>query len=257
MADILTDPVAAFPVGHKVTAGEWGQLLQHGNPDPRRWGFADDCFFLPDTATTGMLLDGGVASAVSGAGAAVAMGAVAAANPGILDLATGTTTTGRAGLLSTQVAMLVVGGGVLRYRAVIKIPTLSTSGERFTVRGGFGDSISAAPTDGVHFDYVDNVASGAYRIVAEAGGTPTAVNGTTAVGTTFDLIEIIVAAGGGSAQLYLNNVLEATVSSGMPSSSQSFGLMPLSVIKSVGTTTRSVQIDMYDYSQEMTTARTA
>lgn len=90
---------------------------------------------------------------ISGTGASISQTIANKFRPGIMNLAVGTTTTGRAGLI-TNSAALEFGGGALVFRTVLGLPILSASGDEYAVLVGFQDTVTAVnQTDGLYFLY--------------------------------------------------------------------------------------------------------
>jgi hypothetical protein len=91
-------------------------------------------------------------AAVSGTGTAGNTNVTGVANhPGIDQIETGTTATGRAAIQTALTAFLL-GGGSAVFETVVRIPTLPDGTQSFAFRIGFGDSVSADFADGVYFE---------------------------------------------------------------------------------------------------------
>lgn len=94
---------------------------------------------------------------VAGAGAAVADMQGEDGHPGIVELQTGTTATGRSAYSVHQNNMVALVGpsGVIEYGHVItfRIPILSAVAEEFSFRGHFWDTFTGDAVDGVYIEY--------------------------------------------------------------------------------------------------------
>lgn len=96
---------------------------------------------------------------VSGTGASGSLlAAVAPNHPGQLQLSTGTTTTGRAGLVKANPNTVLRIRPATRtvFEVCLRVPILSTSVQRFAVRVGFGNRVPSVsggrPTNGTWFE---------------------------------------------------------------------------------------------------------
>lgn len=170
---------------------------------------------------------------VSGAGAGVLFGDTDVTRPGVLDLTTGTTTTGRATLImggSTAGNSIVLGPGAdVFFDTSVKIEVLSDGTNTFTVRTGLNDSISGAGTDGVWFQ------AGAVNwecVVASGGGggtSDTEDSGVAIVANTFYRLEFDILSG--------TNVEPAFRIDGVPVCAATTGRVP-------NGTARATQVNM-------------
>lgn len=206
-----------------------------------------------------VVLEGGLMQVVSGAGAQVTSSTDDAGRPGIITLETGTTTTGAASVLTgggggTSNGILL-GGGRWYFRADVRGVTLSDGTQRYTVRSGFGD-VAGEPTDGVFFRYVDNVSSGAWVAVCRANAVETTASTGVAFGTEWQRLEIEVSPAANQARFWINGALVATITSNIPSgASRQTGVLPLSIVKSAGTTSRTVRLDFVHVRGQLTAPR--
>jgi hypothetical protein len=109
----------------------------------------------------------------SGTGAGGSSTAGGAGHPGQVTLTTGTTTTGAAlvGANDNGTPFLFGNGDYWRFESVVKVPTLSTGGESFTVKVGMTDNGANAPTDGCWFSYTHSESSGNWQGNCATGGT--------------------------------------------------------------------------------------
>lgn len=138
-------------------------------------------------------------------------------------------------------ANIVLGAGILRIPFRFRCPTLSTSGERFSISIGLRDVFNAAVTDGVYVVYSDNVGSGKLGITSVVAGVANTVTGSTAlVANTFVSGYLEINAGGTQADLYLAGTLSVSTASALPTAAMILGSV---IFKSVGTATRTLDID--------------
>lgn len=193
-------------------------------------------------------------TAASGTGAAGNTSIAGDSNhPGIVQIETGTTTTGR-GAFQSNLSTIRLGGGAAVFEGLARIPTLPDGTESFAFRIGFGDSVSADMTDGVYFELTQ--ADSDWQCKTANNSTRTTYDtGQAAAANTWTRLRIEVNADGTEANFYIDGTLRATISTNIPTgASRQLGVMS-GVIKSAGTTERTAQID-YVYAQiEFTTAR--
>lgn len=195
----------------------------------------------------------GMAAAVSGTGASVTGGTAPAGRIGVTEITTGTTTTGRSAVQSTVTAVLL-GGGRHRYRIDANVPTASDGTDTFTVHLGYFDNLGSEPTDGVCFRYTHGTNSSRWECVTRSNGSETATDSGVGLSAgTFRVFEIEANAAGTSVAFYIDGVLKATHTENIPTGSgreMGFGAR---ILKSAGTTSRSVQLDLIAWSFEPST----
>jgi SO2946-like, C-terminal domain len=164
-------------------------------------------------------------------------------HPGVVTMSTSTSATGRASLRTDHQAILLDPASDLTVAEwVLKIPTLSTGSERYQLRAGFLDVESGAPTDGVYFEYDDSVGA-FWRIGARSGssGTPSNTATTVAINTWYTLrVELT---GVTSAEFLINGISVGTVSTNIPTGTGHELGLSMHIVKSVGTTARTVLVD--------------
>lgn len=188
----------------------------------------------------------------------------ASTHPGVLTLGTGNSTNNRItmyksiaqiGSVTTDLtASIILGGGALTLQWFCKIPTLSTAGDRFTIRIGLGDTAHTAQANGCYFEYVDNVNSGKWQIITAKASVLTTNNTTTTVDTGWHSYKIVVNAAASSVAFYIDGtqVANSPISTNIPTAA----VTPLVIInKSAGTNERTLAIDLYTLNQVLTTAR--
>jgi hypothetical protein len=181
-------------------------------------------------------------------------------NPGIITLNTGSAnSTGVivfGGLAGATTGSIGLGGGVVTLDFIVAIPTLSTGTQRFLVRLGLGNNLGTAtntPAQGCYFEYIDNVNSGAWTITNKGAGTSTANTANTA-DTSFHTLRVQVNAGATSVSYYYDGVQvsNSPIATNVPTQT----LCPfIQIIKSVGTTARSVSCDYINLNIALTTPR--
>lgn len=148
----------------------------------------------------------------------------------------------------------------LSYECVLAVETLSTGTEEFMVEAGL---VGNAPGYGAHFRYQRTVGGAKWIAVTEDNATETAVvlDGTTQGGvatvdagniTAYSLpnsgffrLKVVIESSDGThtnaeAKFYVNGTLVATLDTNMPSHSLAGSI---NIIKSAGTTNRSLAVD--------------
>lgn len=216
--------------------------------------------FWSDTGTT--TVGEGLFETKSGTDAATdSLAALVTDNAvGIVQSSTGTTATGRAGVGGYAAAMYF-GDGATVWEARVRVPTLSTGTERYQLVVGFMDTMTAAnQVDGAFFAYDEGGvgnglgASANWRAVTTSNSTRSNADTTIAVAAaTWYRLRIEVNAGGTEAKFYINGTLRATLTTNIPTA-RTFGFGHL-IIKSVGTTARTFDVDYMAFHKEFTTPR--
>lgn len=188
----------------------------------------------------------GLQTSVSGTGAAVSR-VIAGGDIGQANLATGTTTSGRAGIGSTSLTMIATYGGVSLFQGGVFTDPVSDGTNRYTVRVGCLDSLSAEPNNGAYLKYADNNNGGKWEaICADNGVRTTGDTGLTHASTFTPYCAILVYINQKYADFYIGNnktmawaVRVSGVGNLGDGSNRAYGY-GASIIKSLGTTSRSV-----------------
>lgn len=189
----------------------------------------------------------GLQTSLSGAGAAIAPVSYLS-HPGIARLSTGTTTTGQIQLRCPSTCF-GVGSGRMRMGSLVRVSTLSDGTDTFTAGVGFksfdgGWQALAATGNSLVVRYNHGTNSGKWQAASSNGGTSaTADTGITVTANQWYWIEIDVAADWSEAKFYINGVLTATLNTSMPTGSM--GYHAAGILKGVGTTARTIEIDFF------------
>lgn len=241
------------------SGGTWGRLPAptgffpaqlYNGPDGFEWvNSRSHYIFVEDWIYHGL-----VGYAGWGTGGSSANIASEAQASGIMGVTTSTSATGVRALTPNS-ANLVFGEGKVYGQFRVRIPTLSTSGERFTCVVGFIDGESGG-TDGAYFRYVDNVAGGNWEAVAESNNSITATDTGVAATTSWTNFTIVVNAAASEVLYYIDGTLVrtetgATIPSGAARAT-SFGF---GIAKSGGTTQRDFYCDVMSIYKKYTTIR--
>jgi len=172
-------------------------------------------------------------------------------HPGVLILTTGSSATATNfcgffyGVTFTQ--------GTYNLDILAKVPTLSTSAQRFNIYIGYMDNFP--PTDGCYFYYRDNVNSGRWQIKNTASSTTTTANTTTSVDTNWHKFSIRVNAAATSVSFFIDDVQvsNSPIANNIPSALLSCGC---AIDKDVGTTERTHLMDFVQLDISLTSDRT-
>lgn len=184
--------------------------------------------------------------------------ATTGSNAGIVSADTGIGAAGGA-IVGTSTTVLLLGTGEAYAESLIQIPTLSTSGQRFKVFTGFLDVLTSI-SDGVYITYTDNENSGNWVFSCSSGGTTTSFNLSSGpVAGTWYKIGILINAAGTSARCYINGVEPSGVgypiTSNIPTGASNQTGLRTGILKSAGTTSRSLYIDFLYGRIKFTTPR--
>ena len=206
-----------------------------------------------------------VVSLLSGNGS-ITMNNVATTNrtnqQGVITHSTGTASTNYAGY-NYGVNSLYRGTGAITLESYIIIPTLSTSGERFvTVFGEQNGANFMSPTNCISIVYdeggvflASGVASNNWRCFTRAGSTITRTDTTVpVVANQWYKLRINISADGLTITFFIDNVLVATHNTNVPLISTQLTVASY-IMKSVGTTARTMQTDYFMYEEIFTNPR--
>ena len=201
----------------------------------------------------------------SGTGSAANAGDVlgTTSRPGIVTLATGTTTTGLAGVrTSFNFGSLRIGQGQTVFTALLRVPTLSDATNRFHLRFGLGDvnSSATAITNGCFIVYDEggvstgSTASANWQAVSASSSSRTWTNSSTSVAAgTWYVLQIEMNAAGTSIVYKVNGTTIATHTTNINTTP---GLQfVVQIMKTAGTTSRTTDVDYVSLKQKFTTAR--
>jgi hypothetical protein len=244
----LSDYVVGYDTSGAVTRGFPVGRIRMGR---QHTVIADDCYFV----TTSTVYEGGVTQQVTGTGAATSIGNGVAGRSGVIQIASGTSTTGRCSLASGQVTVL--GGGRVRFGTSFQLSDLSNGTNTFTWRLGLIDNGGSAPSDAVMFRYTDSVNSGKWEGVCIASSVESTVDTGITADTSWHTFEFEVNAAATSVQFYIDGAATgAPVTTHIPTTNV-LCHVPAFVRRSAGTGLLTGQglIDAYWYIYEFTTAR--
>jgi len=198
-------------------------------------------------------------TSVSGTGASFQAGTYLANSTekpkGIIQVDTGTTSTGRAYYGDNVANNTVPGQGAAIYLTRLAPETLSDGTNRYQVIAGFHDAIGGTNvTDGVYWKY-DDASASVWRRCAAAASTRTETSATPTVDTNYIWLGIFINPAWSRADYFYSTDslvmnFDGSVSTNMPSSSQIVNVAA-GINKTVGTTQRNLSVDLqadrYDF----------
>ena len=201
------------------------------------------------------------ATSVSGTGAAVTFVSVLASigsqtnRYGIASLATGTTTTGRANVLTPTLDQIVPGFGRIAFSAIVRTPSsLSDGTNRYGIKVGLSNlSTSLVDSIGASIRYRDNINSGKWQVMTtDVSSTQTFTDsGVTVAADTWYRFEIFVNANATQIQYYINGTLVATDTASLQSGTSTTLGAQVMILKALGTTSRICYLDEMSFSMEV------
>jgi hypothetical protein len=184
---------------------------------------------------------------------------------GICQYQTGTMATGLASHINDNQGALAFafGGGSWVYETFIEVDTLSTLTEQFRFITGFATQASVInEVNAIIFTYDSaglrngTAASANWQCVTSDNNTRTLTTTSVAVTTTWTKLRIEINAAATEVKFYINGTLVATHTQNIPTFANSrFLIMKQQIVKSAGTTNRSVYCDYLLYENNLTNLR--
>lgn len=166
-------------------------------------------------------------------------------NPGVAQLDTGSTTTGRCSL-TLGISVMTFGDGWVGTDKQVMLPVLSSSTQEYIVRVGFGDNTGAGDmVDGIYFEY-NRLISNNWLLKSSSSSTRTQVITSIPVvaNVWFDLTSEVNDLGT-LIEFFINNVFIGSIATNIPTTvARVFGPL-LKIEKSAGTTTRQLLVDYF------------
>lgn len=234
------DNERVLTAGNQVSvtdAGAGSTVTVEWSPNPLRMAR-----FWTDGSGAG---DFSTLSSGTGAGTTANSAHSDATHPGTMSSSTGTTTTGCSAACHIEAGAIQLGTYAWRSAGCFKIPTLSNGTETFSVMIGFSDSYTGvAYTDAVCLRYQHSVNSGKFECVTSSNSSLTAADsGVTAAADTWYSYEIRINAAGSSVGFYINGSLVHTATATIPTGSSRVLGYGHNILKSAGTTARTLITD--------------
>lgn len=146
-----------------------------------------------------------------------------------------------------------IGSGQHIIEMMCYVDALSDGTNRFKLSLGWGNNAPSIgdPQDGVVFEYSDNIISGNWRCAWYDYGLSSSLDSGVAVAAnTWYRLRIVIASDGGSAEFFINGSSVGTITDTIGSSSNMGPVMK--IVKSLGTTERSLYVDYYYWKKTVT-----
>lgn len=231
--------------------GAWQPV---SSPGGRGFGSFFDDFIMDASQNT---FGEGWIKTLTGTGASVVSVAadVTSANnsAGVIELATGTQATGQAAAY-LSLGSFVLGYGQFYTEWRVMFPVLSSATQDYVYQVGFQDQFNTNPdtANGVYFLYHSQTTTTFRCKTVAATVTTTTDTGLTVVANTWYKLGILINAAGTSVQFYINDVLEQTNTTNIPTLPMGWGNKNY---KMIGTTSRVAAIDYAQLIYTPTTVR--
>lgn len=242
---------------YSTLSNRWQAISATANLSQMGLTLFSDCIGGTGTANLAHA-GGGVTVFVSGTSAAAAASTYLANTTerplGIIQVTSGTTSTGRAGIGDNGTDQIIPTLGPALSVARLAVQTTVDGTDTFQVISGFLDSLAAgATTDGVAWNYRWNGSAAEWSQARFAATTATrTTTGSPTPDNNYIWLVVFVNPGWTRADfIYSTDSVDFTVASsptsGFPSSTQRTSWCPAQIIKSAGTNGRAVAIDLAGY----------
>lgn len=230
---------AVVALGDAVTIAATGG----GSSATAEFNFVDDFIYV--TLGDSPYFNGFASGSGAFAGSSIISGTDAQGHPGMIQMSTGSTSSGKAAIMMWNGigGPFMLGGGVFTNQWVMILSSLSIAGQRYACMVGMGyNSLVVDQDNGVYFRYSDNVNSGNWQIVAANNSIRTTTNTSVPADTDFHNYKIVVNAAGTSAEYFIDGVSVGTIASNIPTI---FNITPaVNLVKSVGGTSANILVDL-------------
>jgi hypothetical protein len=217
--------------------------------------------FMEETSNAGDATWGEDINGTGAACTATAIGTTFTNRPGMSRCTTGTTITGRAGLV-TSLNSIALGQGTTTFETAVQITDLSVLAQRYVLQAGFFDTNGTTTTDGAYLAY-DEGGNSAFLPASANWQCVTASNNvrstsTSAIAVTAGAVHrltTVVDAAGTSVSFFVNGTLACTLATNIPTGTVRATSHGFQALKALGTTGRTFDVD-YNYARvEFTTPR--
>jgi hypothetical protein len=176
-------------------------------------------------------------------------------HPGVYSISTGASASATGYLrVGNSNGTLDVGGGLIIYEQVVRIPTLSDGTQTFTAHFGFSEASYGASFSGNHhIKFIHDNTSANWQTTVKNNGTQTLTASSTAVSTGWTKLRIVVNAAASSVSFFVNGVelSSSPMTTNIPDNADNmtFGW---GITKSAGTTARTIDTDYVFVYQRLT-----
>jgi hypothetical protein len=230
------------------------ELLQFQGAMPAWFSAFNESIF--DDFTGAQVFTNRWTSATSGAGSAIVITTGVAEHPGLCEIRAGTAAAGAAQIIGAfPASALILPPGRWEFRVMANLAQLSTVVDRFICRMGLSDAaVTGDVTDGVYFEYSDNINGGNWTLCTAAAAVRTKIDsGVPAVAGSYNEFSARGNVGSSEISYYIDDVLVGSVTATIPIAATN--MIPGQMLKSAGAITRSLFLDYWWYAYSFTTGR--
>lgn len=174
-------------------------------------------------------------------------------HPGLANLSTGTTSTGRAAVGTNNQNAFVFGTRTHVFESVVlTTANLSSATQTYYVEAGFFDSLTGGVSYGAYFTYTDGVNSGKWLCNCSDGlGSTSTDSGITVAASTYYRLRVEVNAAASSVLFLIDNSIVATITANIPNGTSNRLGLAVNIRKTVGATAREVRADYLLHASEV------
>jgi hypothetical protein len=174
-------------------------------------------------------------------------------HPGLAQIGTGTTSTGRSAVCSQLQNALVFGTRKqIAGTAVLTDATLSTGTQTYVIEAGFFDNLAGTSASAAYFNYTDGVNGGKWQCTCvNASGTTSVDSGITVAASTYYRLDIEVNAAASSAVFKIDGTTVATITANIPSGTGERLGVAVNIRKTVGVTGVTCRVDYLHWVSEV------
>jgi hypothetical protein len=130
----------------------------------------------------------------------------------------------------------------------VGLSALSDGSNTYTVRAGAGDSGTGESSDFVGFRYTHSVNGGEWQGVTRSNGTESTLDTNVTATAAFQRLAFVVNGAASLVTFSIAGTTVGTISTNIPTGvSRALTFLPGQIVKSVGTTSRSLIVDAYRY----------
>lgn len=214
----------------------------------------NDTFELYDDFITGNVGANGIGThgwttntTGTGAGVAKNTSLLDTLHMGIMQLTTGTTSTGRAGINLVNAEGFGVTDGIITLEALVRVEDLSDGTNTYKFYVGLGDAHTAGDmVDGVYFSYSSADIAGDWQGNVAGSSTRTALDTNTAVvADTWYQLRMEINAAATSVEFFINGTSKGTIADANIPTATELAFFLCKMEKSAGTTSRVGYIDYF------------
>jgi hypothetical protein len=170
---------------------------------------------------------------------------ISATHPGVVRVSSGTLLSGRASLnLGPAGSAIVFGSGVEWVQEwYVQVSHLYDTNDRYTLIVGYGNNVTATPTNGVYFFYNGAISARWQLITKKAGVTTTVTTSTNVVAGSWLKMRIVT--NGTASSFWVNDTLIGSINTNHPQLAAEAVAPMVYIQKSKGLNPRHVYVDKF------------